>query len=115
MYPMLVNSVDTGVEIGPGRALSGFIKKTSKSIHCLPVETVEELEAVVAMLKALNAGEKPLIVTAEADPKLVVSARNIPGVRTAVVGALNSYDVLRSGKLVMAASAAEKIEEVYSK
>ena len=72
-------------------------------------------KTVVAMLKALDAGKKPLIVTAEADPKLVVSARNIPGVRTAVVGALNSYDVLGSGKLVMAASAAEKLEEVYSK
>ena len=45
----------------------------------------------------------------------MVSARNIPGVRTAVVGALNSYDVLGSTKLVMAASAADKIEEVYSK
>ena len=72
-------------------------------------------KTVAAMLKALDAGKKPLIVTAEADPKLVVSARNIPGVRTAVVGALNSYDVLGSGKLVMAASAAEKLEEVYSK
>ena len=72
-------------------------------------------KTVVAMLKALDAGKKPLIVTAEADPKLVVSARNIPGIRTAVVGALNSYHVMGSGKLVMAASAAEKLEEVYSK
>ena len=43
--------VDTIVEIGPGRALSGFVKKTAKSIKTLPVETAEELEAAVAALK----------------------------------------------------------------
>ena len=72
-------------------------------------------KAVVAMLKALGADKKALIVTAEVDPKLVGSASNIPGVRTTIVGSLNSYDVLNSGKMVVAASAIEKIEEVYSK
>ena len=43
--------VDTIVEIGPGKALSGFVKKTSKAIKTLPVETVEDLEAAVAALK----------------------------------------------------------------
>ena len=43
--------VDTIVEIGPGKALSGFVKKTSKTIKTFPVETVEELKAAVAALK----------------------------------------------------------------
>ena len=43
--------VDTVVEIGPGRALSGFVKKTAKEIKCYPVETVSELEAAIAALK----------------------------------------------------------------
>ena len=43
--------VDTVVEIGPGKALSGFVKKTTKDIKCYPVETVEDLEAVISALK----------------------------------------------------------------
>lgn len=43
--------VDTVVEIGPGRALSGFVRKTTKEIKCYPVETVEELTAAIAALK----------------------------------------------------------------
>ena len=44
--------VDTIVEIGPGRALSGFVKKTlGTSVRCLPVETAQELAAAVAELK----------------------------------------------------------------
>ena len=43
--------VDTVVEIGPGRALSGFVRKTAKEIKCYPVETAQELEAAIAALK----------------------------------------------------------------
>ena len=43
--------VDTVVEIGPGRTLSGFVRKTAKQIKCYPVETAEELEAAIAALK----------------------------------------------------------------
>lgn len=42
--------VDTVVEIGPGRTLSGFVKKTVKGIKCYPVETAEELQAAIAAL-----------------------------------------------------------------
>ena len=67
------------------------------------------------MLRALGADRKALILTAEADPKLVGSARNIPGVKTTIVGSLNSYDILNSGKLILSAAAVDKLEEVYSK
>ena len=43
--------VDTVVEIGPGRTLSGFVKKTVKGIKCYPVETAEELQAAIAALR----------------------------------------------------------------
>ncbi len=72
-------------------------------------------KAVVEMLKALGVDRKALIVTHQTDPVLVKSARNIPGVRTAIVGSLNSYDILNAGKMVVSAAAVDKIEEVYSK
>ena len=39
------------MEIGPGRALSGFVKKTAKEIKCYPVETAQELEAAIAAIR----------------------------------------------------------------
>ena len=72
-------------------------------------------KTIVEMLRALGADRKALILTAEADPKLVGSARNIPGVKTTIVGSLNSYDILNSGKLILSAAAVDKLEEVYSK
>ena len=48
--------VDTVVEIGPGRAISGFIKKTvGSAIRCLNVETAENFEKAVAALKEVTA------------------------------------------------------------
>ena len=46
-------------------------------------------KTIVNMLKALNVDGKALIVTAEADQKVVKSAANIPGVKTAAVNTLN--------------------------
>ena len=43
--------VDTIVEIGPGKALSGFVKKTAPSIKTYAVETCADLEALAAALK----------------------------------------------------------------
>ena len=43
--------VDTIVEIGPGKALSGFVKKTAPSIKTYAVETCADIEALAAALK----------------------------------------------------------------
>ena len=70
-------------------------------------------KTVVAMLNALGAGKKAMIVTAAPDAKLIGSANNIHGVKTAVVGALNAYDILNTGKFIISAEAVDKLEEVY--
>lgn len=46
-----VLGVDTIVEIGPGKALSGFVKKTAPSIKTYAVETCADIEALSAALK----------------------------------------------------------------
>ena len=45
--------VDAIVEIGPGKALSGFVKKTVPEIPVTAVETVADVEALADTLNAL--------------------------------------------------------------
>ena len=71
-------------------------------------------KAVVAMLNALGADKKTLIVTAQNDEKLIKSAANIPGVKTTTTGSLNVYDMLNCDKMVIVKAAVEKLEEVYA-
>ena len=45
--------VDTFVEIGPGTALSGFVRKTlGAAVSCYAVESIEGLQKTVEALKA---------------------------------------------------------------
>ena len=69
---------------------------------------------IVEMLKALNVEGKALIVLPQMDQKVIKSANNIAGVKTAQVNTLNVYDILNCDKFVVAADAVKKIEEVYA-
>ena len=71
-------------------------------------------KTMVEMLKALNATGKALIVTAEADAKVIKSASNIPGVKTATVNTLCVYDIMNYDKFIVSSDAVKKIEEVYA-
>lgn len=71
-------------------------------------------KTVVEMLKALGADKKALIVTEGVDAKLVKSAANIPGVKTATVNTLCVYDILNCDKFIVVKDAVAKIEEVYA-
>ena len=71
-------------------------------------------KTVVEMLKALGVEGKALIVTAEADNKVIKSAANIPDVKTAAVNTLNVYDILNYDKFIVVKNAVGKIEEVYA-
>ncbi|MDR1892096.1 MAG: 50S ribosomal protein L4 [Oscillospiraceae bacterium] len=70
--------------------------------------------AVVDMLNAVGAGKKALIVLAENDKKQVKSSANIPGVKTAQVNTVNTYDILNVDTLIIVRDAVGKLEEVYA-
>ena len=68
---------------------------------------------MVKVLENIKAGKKALIVTAEKDENVIRSAANIPGVRTALVGTMNVYEIVNHTSFIVTKEAVEKIEEVY--
>lgn len=71
-------------------------------------------KVIADMLKAVGSEKKALIVLSGVDNKVIASARNIPGVKTAQVNTLNVYDMLNADKLIIVKDAVAKIEEVYA-
>ena len=57
---------------------------------------------------------KALVVLAENDQNVVLSARNIPEVRTSLVNTLCVYDILKYNTVVATKAAVASIEEVYA-
>ena len=69
---------------------------------------------VADVLKNLGISEKALFVLPENDKNIVMSARNIKGVDTTFVGAINTYEVLNHTKCIILKDAVAKLEEVYA-
>ena len=57
---------------------------------------------------------KALVVLADNDQNTVLSARNIPEVKTSMVGTINVYDILKYNTVVATKAAVTSIEEVYA-
>lgn len=62
----------------------------------------------------LKATRKALVVLAEKDENVFLSARNLPEVKTAFTNTINVYDVMNARTLVLTKDAVTKIEEVYA-
>ena len=77
--------------------------------------TLDEIKTktMVSMFAALKAEGKILLVLPENDEKAILSTRNIPGVKTALVNTLNVYDVLNCDKFIVVKDAVAQLEEVY--
>ena len=70
---------------------------------------------IVDMLSAVNANKKTLLVLPEVDKKIIFSARNIPGVKTAQVNTLNVYDILNYDSLIVVRDAVSKLRRCMLK
>ena len=68
---------------------------------------------MIKVLDNLKAEKKALVVMADKDENVVRSAANLQGVRTAVVGSFNVYEVLNHQSLILTSDAVKKLEEVY--
>ena len=67
-----------------------------------------------AFLAAVKAEKKALVVTPEVNKNVVLSARNIPGIKTTIATIINAYDVLNADSFIVDKAALTKIEEVYA-
>lgn len=71
-------------------------------------------KTIAAILKAIGSEKKALIVLPEVNGKVIASAANIPGVKTAMVNTLNVYDIINADKFIVLKDAVAQIEEVYA-
>ncbi|QEY35619.1 50S ribosomal protein L4 [Caproiciproducens galactitolivorans] len=71
-------------------------------------------KTIATMLKAIGSEKKALIVLPEVNEKVIASAANIPGVKTAMANTLNVYDILNADKFIVLKDAVAQIEEVYA-
>lgn len=68
----------------------------------------------VAFLKNHNIDRKALVVAAEFDDNIVLSSRNIPGIKFVTAEGINVLDVLVYDKLIITKEAVGKVEEVFA-
>lgn len=66
------------------------------------------------VLDNLKVNNKSLVVINDNDQNVVLSARNIPTVKTTLTGTINVYDVLNAKTVVLTKDAVKTIEEVYA-
>ena len=84
-------------------------------VHMAVVAQFEEIKTknFKNVMNNLNVS-KALVVLAENDQNVVLSARNIPEVRTSLVNTLSVYDIPKYNTVVATKAAVASIEEVYA-
>ena len=68
---------------------------------------------MVNVLGNLKTTGSALVVMAAKNPNVEKSARNIPGIKTALVNTINVFDILKFDTFIVTKAAVEKVQEVY--
>ena len=95
-------------------ALSSKVEGNAMVVVDNITATEYKTKTMVAMLNALGAGRKALVVLPEVNAFVVKSCANIEGVTTTLSTTINVYEVLNAEKVVMTRAAVEKLQEVYA-
>ncbi len=96
-------------------ALSSKVAANEMVVVDAITATEYKTKAMVAMLSAIGAGKKALVVLPEVNDCVIKSFANIEGVKTTQWNTINVYDILNCNTLVVAQGAVAKIEEVYAR
>jgi len=108
---------DFGKKVSKGTRQLALRKALSERLRAGDVVLVDDLKLsssktkdFVGVLTALELKGSALIVSQKADKNLELASRNVPNVAVTTSETLNTYDVLRSDKLVFTKGAFEQIE-----
>ena len=100
-------------------ALFGALSSKVAGGEMVVIDKIEATEYktknMVAMLNAVNAAKKTLVVLPEVDECVIKSLANIEGVKTVQWNTINVYDILNCDTFIVAQDAVTKIEEVYAR
>ena len=96
-------------------AIQSILSELNRQGRLTVVETFDvdgiKTSGMVAKLKEVNAGRRPLIVTEDANENLYLSSRNIPYVQVRDVQGLDPVSLVGADTVVMTVDAVKKIEE----
>ncbi len=108
---------DFGKKVSRATRQLALRKALTERLNAGDVLVVDELKLsspktkeFVGVLSALQINGTALVVSAAVDKNLTLASRNVPTVELTTSDTLNTYDVLRSDKLLFSRSAFEKIE-----
>ena len=96
-------------------ALSSKVENGEMIVIDKITATEYKTKNMVAMLNAVGAAKKSLIVLPEVDGCVIKSCANIEGVKTTQWNTINVYDILNCDSFIVAQDAVAKIEEVYAR
>ena len=95
-------------------ALSAKVANNEMIVVDSIAATEFKTKTMVAMLSAIGAGKKSLVVLDAPNAMVVKSLSNIAGVKVAYTNTINTYDILNCNTIVFAQAAVEKLQEVYA-
>ena len=92
------------------------LKASEDSVIVVDGINMEEIKTkeFKKFLDAIGVDGKALIVTPEVNEKVILSARNLPGIKTTFATLLNTYDIMYARTFVVDKAALQSIEEVYA-
>jgi large subunit ribosomal protein L4 len=95
-------------------ALSGKVRDSEIIVLDELSMAAPKTKEFAQILKNLNVDRKALVVSAEYDDNVALSARNIPGVKFISAAGINVLDLVNHDKLVITKEAVAKVEEVFA-
>ena len=92
---------------------SKVIEKELTVVDKLELKEIKT-KSMVKALTALKVEGKTLIIVPEKNTNVVMSARNIEGVKTITANNINVFDLLKYNNLILPVDTVKKLEELYA-